>query len=266
MVGEPITTFLRLPPPPPTPAPADVALSYAINPVEQISTGGTDAVVAAALAPGVQPAVFAADKSSVRRLGTGASTVGSFPGGRLAPFAARSPRRGLELGLPDGFRLRRRSGGLKIYLQKEDGTFADVTAATGSSAGVLSAGYFGVWAADIEMDGDLDFVLGPSGNDKVTVLRNNGDGTFAVVQPFRRRHRPARLRLGRPRPGRRPGRRIAGRQRNCPFLRERARRPVPASTAARGAGCGRRPGRRRRAWRRQDRPVCAAGRRTDRAR
>ena len=52
MVGEPITTFLKLPPPPPTPAPADVALSYAINPVEQISTGGSDAVVAAALAPG----------------------------------------------------------------------------------------------------------------------------------------------------------------------------------------------------------------------
>ena len=76
------------------------------------------------------------------------------------------------------------SGGLKIYLQKEDGAFADVTAAAGLSALVLSAGYFGVWAADIEADGDLDFVLGPLKNEKVTVLRNNGDGTFAVVQPF----------------------------------------------------------------------------------
>ena len=47
-----------------------------------------------------------------------------------------------------------------------------------------AAAYVGVWAADIDMDGDLDFVLGSAGNANVTVLRNHGDGTFTPVQPF----------------------------------------------------------------------------------
>ena len=56
------------------------------------------------------------------------------------------------------------AGGLKVFEQKEDGTFADVTAATKLDPAVLGADAFGVWAADIEMDGDLDLVLGsPAG-------------------------------------------------------------------------------------------------------
>ena len=42
----------------------------------------------------------------------------------------------------------------------------------------------GVWAADLEMDGDLDLVRRTTRDVSVTVLRNNGDGTFAAIQPF----------------------------------------------------------------------------------
>src|SRR5262249_18712634 len=45
------------------------------------------------------------------------------------------------------------------------------------------ADYFGAWAADVEMDGDLDLILAPRAG-PVVVLRNNGDGTFKVIKPF----------------------------------------------------------------------------------
>ena len=47
---------------------------------------------------------------------------------------------------------------------------------------LLTAISSGAWAADIEMDGDLDIVLAAP-ND-TPVLRNNGDGTFQVLRPF----------------------------------------------------------------------------------
>ena len=46
----------------------------------------------------------------------------------------------------------------------------------------------GAWAADVEMDGDLDIVVGVRAATPV-VLRNNGDGTWRPLQPFRRRDR-----------------------------------------------------------------------------
>jgi hypothetical protein len=40
-----------------------------------------------------------------------------------------------------------------------------------------------VWAADIEMDGDLDLVVGVPAAAAI-VMRNNGDGTWRALQPF----------------------------------------------------------------------------------
>jgi len=70
--------------------------------------------------------------------------------------------------------------GLRLLTQREDGSFADVTAQTGVP---ITADSFGVWTADIEMDGDLDLVVGVRGADPV-VLRNNGDGTARQLRPF----------------------------------------------------------------------------------
>jgi len=78
-------------------------------------------------------------------------------------------------------------------------TFADVTSASGLDRDTLSSGYFGVWAADIEMDGDLDLVLGSALDARVTVLRNNGDGNIQSHRALRRSDWPARLRMGRSR-------------------------------------------------------------------
>ena len=73
--------------------------------------------------------------------------------------------------------------GLTLLRQQEDGTFADVTAAARLPEAVRSSAAAGAWAADIDTDGDLDVVTAPM-EGTVRVLRNNGDGTFAVQEPF----------------------------------------------------------------------------------
>ena len=53
----------------------------------------------------------------------------------------------------------------------------------GASKDLLTADCVGLWAADIEMDGDVDLIAGVRGAAPV-VLRNNGDGTSTQLKPF----------------------------------------------------------------------------------
>jgi hypothetical protein len=73
-------------------------------------------------------------------------------------------------------------GGVHLLIQSETGTFTDATtqASAGSAALPESTG---IWTADVEMDGDLDLVLGAREGPPI-VLRNNGNGTWQVQQPF----------------------------------------------------------------------------------
>jgi hypothetical protein len=64
----------------------------------------------------------------------------------------------------------------RLYQQKPDGTFVDVT----ERAGLKGAGYsMGVAAADYDNDGHVDLFV--SGYKVDYVYRNNGDGTFSDV-------------------------------------------------------------------------------------
>jgi len=72
--------------------------------------------------------------------------------------------------------------GLRLSLQQRDGSFTDATAALAPVADT-AAPYAGVWAADIEMDGDLDLIAGPLSGPPL-VLRNNGDGTWQRLPLF----------------------------------------------------------------------------------
>jgi tetratricopeptide (TPR) repeat protein len=67
--------------------------------------------------------------------------------------------------------------GIRLLLQGPEGTFTDRTP-PGAPPDAL-----GVWGADVEMDGDLDIVVGVREGEPV-VLRNNGDGTWRAVAPF----------------------------------------------------------------------------------
>jgi enediyne biosynthesis protein E4 len=64
----------------------------------------------------------------------------------------------------------------RLYHNRGDGTFTDVTEA----AGVAGRGYdLGVVAADYDSDGDTDLLV--AGLRRNTLFRNNGDGTFTDV-------------------------------------------------------------------------------------
>jgi tetratricopeptide (TPR) repeat protein len=69
--------------------------------------------------------------------------------------------------------------GVRVFTQQTDGSYRDAT----PKADALTTDCFGVWTADIEMDGDLDLIAGVRGAAPV-VLRNNGDGTWKQVKPF----------------------------------------------------------------------------------
>jgi hypothetical protein len=75
-------------------------------------------------------------------------------------------------------------GGVRLFVQGDDGAFSDATArASSRDQGAATLDAAGAWAADIEMDGDLDIVVGVRAAAPV-VLRNNGDGTWQSIHPF----------------------------------------------------------------------------------
>lgn len=80
------------------------------------------------------------------------------------------------------------SDGFRLYQLNEDQTFTDVTSDLGLSGSITSGSYSGVWAFDVEMDGDLDLLLSTTGGSSF-VLRNNGDGTFTQTTPFNQNQR-----------------------------------------------------------------------------
>lgn len=73
--------------------------------------------------------------------------------------------------------------GFRLYRQNDDQSFLDITEQIGLSNQVINGSYRGVWAFDVEMDGDLDILLAPE-NGTPIVLRNNGDDTFTRIEPF----------------------------------------------------------------------------------
>ncbi|RIL10661.1 hypothetical protein DCC79_07350 [bacterium] len=151
-VAEPIEVFLRLPPPAATPAEADLALSFA--PPAAAAAG--DLVPAAPLAdcPSAwPPAAIRVDWDNDQRLDTVCA-----------------------------------AGGLRVWRAGEGEGAPDVDATAGVEPGVAARAYSGVWAVDIDLEGDLDLVLSLAGDapDRTpVVLRNNGDGTWtALASPF----------------------------------------------------------------------------------
>ncbi|HET9191365.1 MAG TPA: FG-GAP-like repeat-containing protein [Vicinamibacterales bacterium] len=71
-------------------------------------------------------------------------------------------------------------GGVRLLIQQADGQFLEQTPTDATAAACRCTG---VWAADVEMDGDLD-VIAAADTGGSFVLRNNGDGGWTSTNLF----------------------------------------------------------------------------------
>jgi len=216
-VGAPVQHFLRLKTPRATPAPPDRELGFAIAPwtpagpvlaarsrwdlvrplwltslkLKELDAedktnrfGGLTVRPAATFKAGA----LVASGSTVRRADIDAPAL-AFPGGKknVSPSAAGV----LVLDWNNDFQsdlLLAGAGGLRFWQGRDDDKYDDVTKQARLAAALLDDDYFGAWAVDIEMDGDLDIIAARRSGAPV-VLRNNGknrDGisTFTPVELF----------------------------------------------------------------------------------
>ncbi|HEV3142470.1 MAG TPA: FG-GAP-like repeat-containing protein, partial [Gemmataceae bacterium] len=185
--GEALQQFLRLAPLRTLPDEPDTSLTFSPAPAEnlnpEVAKERWDLCIPVWLTGDGPPVLFVANAKTVRRTDSAAPQF-AFPSGpRQVPPTADGV---LALDWNNDFRtdlLLAGAGGLKFWQQNKDGQFSDVTANTALEAAVLNGDYFGAWATDIEMDGDLDIILAPRTGPPM-VLRNNQDGTFKVGSPF----------------------------------------------------------------------------------
>ncbi len=179
-IGLPFLRLLKLPSPSPLPAPADEALTFEATPEPAIVAAGWSWAGHLFLDGETAPIQLVANAGQVQPAGSPALT---FPAGN----AATPPTANAVVALDFNYDFKTDlvlagAGGVRVFKQ-ENARFTEVTSATTLPASVTGGNFSSAWAADIEMDGDLDIVLAPVDGAPL-VLRNNGDGTFKEVQPF----------------------------------------------------------------------------------
>ena len=151
-MGEPLTRFLVLKNPEPQPAAADTAMTFVVA----NDTAGT----------------------TIAGASGDADTIRVDAPARAERLIAADLNYDYKTDL-----VRIEETGLRMLRQGDAGAWADVTAAAKLPAALMRTPLWGGWAADIDTEGDLDLVLAAV-DGPLYVLRNNGDGTFAVQQPF----------------------------------------------------------------------------------
>jgi hypothetical protein len=185
LVTDSFEHFLSLPLPPSTPAAPDRGLSFT---AQNETARRASAAVAFSLDGTSPPVLFAADATTLWRTDRSGNSW-PFPGSMEFPAESAAL---LPIDWNNDFAtdlIVAGSGGVRLYIQ-ENGTFVDRTAEAAGptlAAGLATARPCrcrAAWAADLEMDGDLDVVLGVR-DGSTQVLRNNGDGTWTPLDIFR---------------------------------------------------------------------------------
>lgn len=185
LVAEPLEHFLRLPSPSATPAPPDTALAFTAQPA---GSGKAAWACAWVLHPGVAPSTGGEPPSDAPPVIAQASGTDLLVGSTRLPFPGRpaGPEAALPIDWNDDQRpdlLLAGTSGLRFYEQTPTGGWNEVTTHTKIPAATLGGSYSGAWSLDVELTGHLGVVLGTLRGDP-PALRNNGNGTWAVVHPF----------------------------------------------------------------------------------
>ena len=186
-IAAPLMRFLRMPSPPATAAAPDGTLAYVAEPIEPAAaeTPGPAALAIVHGGEDATPVIVTTDGESVRFVDADdASPRFEFPGAASGPPPAAEAL--LPLDWNGDYRMDLAlvgAGGFRLLTQGAGGEFEEMTPGAADDTAADSLSGYGAWAADIEMDGDLDIVHGPV-DDAPWVLRNNADGTWRVVRPF----------------------------------------------------------------------------------
>ncbi len=181
-VGEPIQHFMKLPSPSPNPSPHDADVKLSPGPLKPGGTAFTS-IVPAWLKSDGPPVTFVANATELRRA-DGTEPPILFPGGTT--LKAPGPDGVLAVDWRNDYTNRLvlcGAGGVRLLQPAADGKFTDATSPAIDDASIRDGDYFGAWAADLDLDGDLDLVLARRAGSPA-VLRNNGDGTFKVIDLF----------------------------------------------------------------------------------
>ena len=176
-VGDPVTRFIHLENPTSSPAMRDDSMQV-IASDEPLVSGNTpqEWISAIALGNNALPAIFYAGTDSIRTL-------------RGEAWAApRISGHNAGIGVDYNFDFRTDlvlagAEGLRLLRQDSLEQFVDATAELNLSATLTNAAYTGVWAADIDLEGDIDLVLNDAERGLRT-LRNKRDGTFELADWF----------------------------------------------------------------------------------
>jgi len=181
LVAQPFTHFLRIPTPNSEPAAPDLQTHFDSQPVSQIG-GAKVSYIKAIFLSDQGPATLAWADDKNLHLGSGATLP--LPGANPAPLTRSSLAvADLNYDFKSDISIATTSG-FRIYQQQDPQHFHDVTQESKIPAEVANGSYTGVWAFDIDLDGDLDLILGVPHGEPV-VLRNNGDATFSPIHPFK---------------------------------------------------------------------------------
>lgn len=178
--ARPFTHFINMESPTFASAPADTAISFSSEPVPNVPTDKWGWIGAISLNGEGTPIIVLANEKEVR-IGNASYPFPSGPMG-VPP--------GLEgvVGLDFNYDFKTDivlagAGGVRLLKQESANKFTDITPQTKLPSAILNGSFSAAWAADIDLDGDLDIVLGAE-HGLSTVLRNNGDGSFAEIHPF----------------------------------------------------------------------------------
>lgn len=178
-IGFLVTEFVWLPQPQIVAAEPDMELEF-IHDLPEDLPAGTDLIKAVTLLEEAPPftvyfreGVLVVDEYT--RL--------PFPGGdssEISPVMMAEIdfnynfRNDIALAGPHGFR---------FYRHEDDRSFTDITETLGLSNRILNQSYNGVWTADVDLDGDLDLILSPAGDEPFALI-NRTNGTFGVERLF----------------------------------------------------------------------------------
>jgi tetratricopeptide (TPR) repeat protein len=178
--AQPFTHFIKMESPTFAAAPADTAISFSSEPVPNAPEGKWSWIGAISLNGEGTPVIVLANEKEVRA----GNASYPFPSGPTGVPPGPEGVAGLDFNYDFKTDLvLAGAGGIRLLKQESANKFTDVTAQTKLPATILNGSFTAAWAADIDLDGDLDVVLGAT-KALPTVLRNNGDGSFVEIHPF----------------------------------------------------------------------------------